>query len=243
MANEDLKSNELEIFKKYRQTGDKRYFQQLYGSMKPIIYHAAKKAAYGSNLPESAHKIYAAQAFMDSLRTYDPNKGSALGTHVYNAVQHKVKRLNYMYQNLGSMPEPRAQKVGVFQNEIENLKAELNRMPTNEEIAKRMSIPVSEVVNMHREISRDLSLGEGTEEVGFAETSREEEALHHLYFDLTPEEKTVYDFVMGQHGKPQLVKSNKKIDFDAIGRNMGVSASKVRNVLSSIKKKLEKVAR
>lgn len=239
----NLKKKEMEIFNKYKRTGDKRYFQELYGSMKGLVYGAAKKAAYGSNLPESAHKVYAAQAFMEALKTFNPSKGTALNTHVYNSVQQKAKRLNYMYQNLGSMPEPRAQKVGLFQTEVENLRSELGRDPTNEEISRRLGLSMTEIRHLSSEISKDLSMGEGTEEVAFAETSKEQEAVKYLWWDLNPQEKVVYEFVMGKNGKSRMVKANNKIDFEGIGRSMGCSASKVRVIWTGIKKKFEKAVK
>jgi DNA-directed RNA polymerase specialized sigma subunit len=215
----------------------------LYGSMKNLIYDAARKASFGSNVPESAHRIYAAQNFLDALRTFNPNKGRALQSHVYDTVHQKAKRLNYLYQNLGSMPEPRAMIVGLYQSELENLKNQLGREPSAAELSDRMSLPIKEITNIRKELRKDLAVGEGTEDIAFSEGSREEESLEHLYYDLGAEEKVVYEYIFGKHGKPRLVKANNKIDFDGIARRMGVSSSKVRTVFSSIKAKLEKAIR
>lgn len=211
--------------------------------MKPLIYDAARKASYGSNLPESAHRIYAAQNFLEALKTFKPTAGASLQTHVYGSIHQKAKRLNYLYQNLGSMPEPRAQIVGLYQNEYSNLKDSLGREPSTAELADRMNMSVRHIANIQKELRKDLAMDEGTEEVAFAEGSRDEELLNHLYYDLAPEEKTVYEYIFGKFGKPRLVKANNKIDFDKISKNMGVSTSKVRTVYLSIRKKLEKAIR
>ena len=208
--------------------------------MKNLIYEAARKASYGSNIPESAHRIYAAQNFFDALRTYDPSKAQ-LNTHVFNAVHQKAKRLNYMYQNLGSMPEPRAQIVGLYQNEYANLRDALGREPSTAEVADRMGIGMKQVSLIQKELRKDLAMGEGTEEVSFAEGSRDEELLNYLYYDLGSEEKVVYEYLFGKFGKQRLVKKNNKPDFDAIAQKMGVSTSKVRTIFTGMKKKLEKL--
>ena len=240
---DNRKSNELAIFEKWKKTQDPAHFQELYGSMKNLIYDAARKASHGSNLPESAHRIYAAENFMGALRTFDPTKGRALQSHVYDTVHQKAKRLNYLYQDLGSKPEPRAQIVGLYMNEQSNLRDALGREPSAAELADKMGIGLNQVTNLQKELRKDLAMGEGTEEVAFAEGSRDEELLSHLYYDLSGEEKVTYEYLFGKFGKPRLVKANNKVDFDAISKRMGVSTSKVRTIVGSIRKKLEKAIR
>jgi len=237
------KEDELALFKKWKRSQNKEQFQELYESMRPLIYRASQKAAYGSNIPESAHGIYAAQNFYDALRTYDPTKGAALGTHVHNTVEQKGKRLNYLYQNLGHMPEPRAQSVGLYQNEYGNLRATLGREPSAAELSDRLGWSLTQVKNIRKEIQKDLSLSEGLEEQSFFESSKDEELLNYLYYDLTSEEKVVYEHVFGKNGKPRLMKANGRVNFPQIARKMGVSESKARSLFNKIRTKLEKAAR
>jgi len=236
----EQKTNELDLFNKWNTTQDKRHFQALYTSMKPLLYDAAQKAAYGSNIPESAHRIYAAQNFLDALRTFKPSAGASLQTHVYGAVHQKAKRLNYLYQNLGHMPEPRAMQVGLYQTEHANLRDSLGRDPTHQEIAERLGWAVKDVQHIQNEIHKDLALAEGVEEQVTFESSADEETLEYLYYDLTPEEQQVYDYILGKHGKPKLVKANNRIDFDKISGKTGYSASKIRSIADRIKVKLKK---
>lgn len=239
---DNRKQNELDLFNKWKKTQSKEDFQSLYGSMKNMIHVAAQKAAYGSNLPESAHRVYAAQAFLDSLRTFDPKNG-VLQTHVYGSVQNKVKRLNYEYQNMGKMSEQRAVIVGRFQNEMENLKSELGREASSAEIADHMSLPIKQVTVLQRELRKDLALGAGTDEVSYEEGTKEEEFLNYIYYELNNEEKVVYEYITGHFGKPRLVRKNNKIDFTSIAQRMGVSESKVRTLHNSIRSKYKKALR
>jgi DNA-directed RNA polymerase specialized sigma subunit len=237
---DNRKQDELTIFQKWQKSQSKEDFQQLYGSMKNMIHTAAQKAAYGSNLPESAHRIYAAQAFLDSLRTFDPKSGAALQTHVYGSVHNKVKRLNYEYQNMGKMPEPRAVMVGKFQSEFETMKAQLGREPSAAEMADHMMLPIKQVSNLQKELRKDLAMESGTDEVAYEEGTKEEEFLSYIYFELNSEEKVVYEYITGHYGRPRLVKANNKIDFTSIAQRMGVSESKVRTLHNSIRAKYKK---
>lgn len=228
------------MFNKFKASGSKEHFQDLYQSMKPLIYNAAKKAAYGSNIPESAHRIYAAQAFLDALNTFNPASGAALATHVFGSVQNKVKRLNYEYQDLGKKPENRAVMVGQFQNAFETLKADLNREPSAAELADHMSLPIKQIAHLQKEIRKDLGMAEGTEEVAYSETTHEEELSQYIYYELNPEEQVVYEYITGSHGKPKLGKKNGKIDYAGIAQRMGVSESKVRVLHNNIRARLKK---
>lgn len=239
----DRKKFELDTFSQWKRTGDVKHFQDLYGSMKNLVHDAARRAAYGSNLPESAHRAYAAQAFFDALRTYDPKGGAALQTHVFNSVQNKVKRLNYMYSNMGHMPEPRMQRVGLYQAELGNLRSELNREPNAHELADRLSWGVSDVQKIQTELRKDLAMDEGTEDLALFESNKDEEHLSYLYFDLGAQEKVVYEYLYGKGGKPRMVKANGKIDYDGISRRMGISSSKARQLVVNIRQSLQKVLR
>jgi len=238
----DQKANEVHLFNQWRATEHPKYFQELYTSMKPLLYDAAKKASYGSNIPESAHRIYAAQNFLDALRTFNPEKGS-LQTHVYGAVHNKAKRLNYMFQNLAHIPEPRAMQIGLYQSEHSNLKDELGRDPSHSELANRLGWPVKDVMHIQKEVHKDLAMAEGTEETPFFESSVDEEVVDHLYYELTPEEKVVYDLVLGKHGKPRMQKPNGKIDYAKIGAAAGYSASKARTVWGRVRTKYERAVK
>lgn len=234
------KADELALYHKWKETQSVPAFQQLYTSMKPLLFDAAKKASFGSNLPESAHQIWAAQNFHDALRTYSPTAGAALQTHVYNSVHQKAKRLNYMYQNLGHVPEPRATQIGLYQTEYENLRATLGREPSQPELADRLGWDLKDVATIQKEIHKDLAIEGATEEQAIFESSVDEEVLDYLYYELSPEEQLVYDHIFGKHGKPRMIKANNKIDFDGISKRVGFSASKARAIFVRIRTKLQK---
>jgi DNA-directed RNA polymerase specialized sigma subunit len=239
VANE-RKTDELALYHDWKGTQSTKSFQKLYTSMKPLIYDAARKASYGSNIPESAHQIWAAQNFYDALRTYKPSAGTALQTHVYNAVHQKAKRLNYLYQNLGHIPEPRAMQIGLYQNIHENLRATLGREPSSAEIADKLSWGLKDVVNIQKELQKEMAMDLGAEEHGVFESSIDEEVLEYVYYELNGEEQLMYDYVFGKHGKPRMVKANKKVDFEGIARKAGFSASKARGIWTKVRLKVEK---
>ncbi len=236
----DRREGEAELFRQWRKDQDPQAFAALYTSMKPVIYRAAEKASLGSNLPQSAFKVWAAQAFHDALRTYDPARGAALNTHVHSAVEQKTKRLNYQYQNLGQMPEPRAMRVGLLQNVSASLREDLGREPTDVEVSDELGWTPREVSTAKAELRKELTIGGGTDEVGVIESDVDEQTLDFLYYDLSNEEKKVFDLLYGRHGQPKLLKPNGRILYTEVGQRSGFSASKARVVVHRIKAKLDK---
>lgn len=234
------KKDELSLYHDWKNNQSVSAFQKLYASMKPLLHTAAKKASYGSNIPMSAHQMWAAQNFYDALRTFKPSSEAALGTHVYNAVHQKAKRLNYLYQNLGHIPEPRAMQIGLYQNIHDNLKGELGREPSAAEVADTLGWGLKDVNKIQTEIKKDLALDVTTEDKGYFESSVDEEILDYVYYELGPEEQLIYDYVFGKNGKPKMVKVNNRVDFDGIAKRVGFSSSKVRALWTKVRLKVQK---
>lgn len=237
----DKEAQELDsLYNNWSKDPSKASFQSLYKKLKPEIQSAGMKASFGSNLPQSAHNLFAAQAFLDALNTYNPKSGATLKTHVYGSVQNKSKRLNYMYQDLGYKPEPRAMQVGRYQTEFENMRVNLGREPSVGELADRLNWNVKEVMTIQKELTKDLSLSDGVEEHAVIEGSKDEEILNYLYYELNGEEQVIYDYVFGKHGKQKLTKGDKRPDYAKIASRVGFSESKVRAIWNKVAVKYKK---
>jgi DNA-directed RNA polymerase specialized sigma subunit len=231
----------MTIYNRWKKKKKDSDFQKLYVHFKPDLDKAIFKAAAGSNLPQPAHKLFAAQNFLRALETYQPGKGATLRTHVNNSVKQKAKRLNYTYQNLGFATETRSSKIGLYQTELENMKLVLGREPSAAELADRLNMNPREIEHLRKETAKDLGFAGGVEEKAVFETSRDEELLGYLYYELNPEQQMLYDYMFGKHGKQRMVKPNNTIEFDKISRVAGMSVSKLRSLHKQIQKKQEDV--
>lgn len=232
------KDEELQLWNDWKSTGDKKHFQKLYRGMGGLINTALKKSAYGSNLPQAAFKLEGAQQFYNALETFNPNKGANLATHVYRTVQEKAKRLNYTYQNIARRPERKdlgVYHITQFNNEVEVLKDNLGREPSNAEIADALGQPIKAVETFKTESRQDLSLNAETEHLTAADygtTDYDELSMH--YYDMTPDEQNVFDYVGGFHGRPAILKSSGEPDYNRIGRLTGLPPTKVQKIRKTI---------
>ena len=242
-----LQAQELELLNKWRSTGQKIYFQQLYKSYKPVLFKATEKAARNSSLPRAAFELEAAQQFHDSLQRFDASKGVQLSTFIFGSVEDKAKRLN-MYQDIGRIPERGGNSLGIFQvNQLNNTKEilyqTLGRDPTPYEIAQEMGVPVAKVEGLMRETKKDLSLNSTLEDaVTHDDDGKGMAILEMHYYDMSREQQTFYDYATGQHGKTLMIKPTGKIDYNRIANAMGIPLSKLHKIQSQIKKMVNSTA-
>lgn len=233
-----LQQQELELWERWKNTGDNSALNSLVTSYQPVVNKTLSKYQTVATIPRSALEAQSKKLLIDGFKTYDPNKGTALNTHIIN-YQKGLYRYVTQNKDFVRMPEHRARKVGLFINVNEQLKDKLDREPTSLELAEELSWDINEVERMSKEIVKDLIQNQGGEDghliafKSFDDFGRQKEILEMLYYDLDPEEKLVYEYIYGVGGKPQLETTGE------IASMMGVSESKIRVLKSKISEKFK----
>ena len=215
----NLQNKELQLFYKWKQTGDNNIKLELINSLSPIIYQQVHKFK-GSGLPETALRLETKRIISDALETYDPTK-SQLNTHVINYGK-KLSRFVQNYQNVGKIPEPRLRMVGLYNTVYDNINADKGREPTVPELADAMSVPSIEIERLQTELRSDLGMpdvGAGVEEDSFLDLTQftdlkfhERQIIEFVYYDSDPIDKKVIEYIFGLGGVIPL-KSDKEIAF------------------------------
>lgn len=235
---------DIHLWHAFKTNPGKETFNPLYNQMKPFIDRAIYKHKLNSGIPGTAFDIQAADQFLKTVNTFDPNKGSWLRDKVAIDSQ-KASRLNYQYQNLGRIPENRATQVGNLRRAQDHLRNFLGREPTVTELADEMGIPKSDVVLLLKELRADLTEGQtkGLEAhyMNF-EDPEEQKMMQIIYYELSPLDQNVFDFLTGSHGRPRLMKGNKP-DYDKIAKECRVttkdvylSRDRIQNKIRSLRK-------
>lgn len=236
------------LYKKWKDTQSKTDFQNLYRHMLPAISAASMKTARNSQIPSSVFKLEAAQQFHNAINSYDPKYKTKLSSHVYGAIENKLKRINYKYQNIARITERSKGKgsIGVYHiQDLRNteylLEDKLGRRPSDVEVAQAMGVTVQSVGDLRNEIRKDLSLNETVDDLVLADDdSKASEIEYMIYYDLPPEAQLVYDLARGLHGKRKVVTAKGKTDWKAIGTQLGMSNSKVQKIKKMLAKELSR---
>ena len=236
----DLKEKqikELDMWNKWRKTGDNEELSKLVLSFQPIVNTTVNKYR-AAPIPNSAIEAMSKSYLMDGLKTYQPGKGAALNTHLYN-YQKGMYRWVTQHQNMVRLPEHRVRKVGVYTNAYNYLNDTLDREPTATELGEELDWDIKEVERMSKELVKDYIGEQHSDEHGligfhsFDDFGKNKEILEMVYYDLTPQEKLVYEYTYGVGGKPVRDTAGE------IAREMNISPDRVRRLRNSISKKLE----
>jgi DNA-directed RNA polymerase specialized sigma subunit len=229
----DKKAREIEMWRKWKSGGMRpEDLQPLLRSFRPLIQ--SKVNVYKGKvkmIPDSAIEAEFQIRFVESLRSYNPQKGS-LSTYIYRYLD-KAKRFIVENQNVGRIPENRIYKIRKFTSARDDLNDELGNPPTTDDLAKRLNWSKKEVERMEAELRNDL-LTQGFEEDPYSLVpSKSEEVLRLFKYELSDKERDVYEYLTG-YGKPQVTSTAK------IAKEVGIPDYQVSRIKNSIQKKLKR---
>lgn len=231
---------EVDQWAKWKQSGeDPDELRPLLASMKPLIRKQVNVfKGRVRDIPPAAIEAEFNRHAMTAFRTYDPNRGAKLSTHVRNQLQ-KAKRYVATHQNIAYIPEHRVWKIGEFQGAQGELEERFGREPTTDELSEHLKWSPNEVSRMRTELRRDLpTSGFVSPEGGSIDPysmmpSREREVLNLIEYELSPQEKLVFDYTYGRHGKPSMQPGQ-------IATKLHFSPSKVSRLRKSIADKMQR---
>lgn len=230
------KEKELELWRRWRDSNwtDQMAFDELYHSLQPLAYSVIQKWS-GAALPTSVIEAEVKSLMVKALKDYDDNRGIQMNTFLISRLQ-KVSRLVYKYQNVGTIPEQRAIKIDQFKKIRTFLHDNIGREPSAVELAEELKWSVPEVERMEKELRTSISFSNELTEMSFMQSSRDMEILDLIYYELTPQEKLVYEYLTGKGGKQEL-------SGQEIALRLNVSPSTVTRIRQSIEEKINKYRR
>lgn len=185
----------------------------------------------------SAFKAELKRHFIDAVKTYDPDRGTAFNTHMQYRIQ-KAKRFNAKYQNVGYIPEGQAEHIGDIQAAQNELTEQFGRAPTAAELSSHLDLPEHKVNTVLKALRKDVPASAFESDPSAFGTSRENDVVRliknqpHDY--LTPEEVTVFNHVFGYNGHAKIT------DTTTLAKQLGVSLPKISRLKTSIAGKIKK---
>jgi DNA-directed RNA polymerase specialized sigma subunit len=237
IATKELKEKqgkEMDMWNQWNAGGRQpEHLQPLINSFKPLIN--SKVNIYTTkirDIPPEAIRAEFLNQFVQAMQTYDPNRGAGLGTHVQHQLK-KAQRFVTTYQNPGRIPENRIYKIRELQDAEMHLDDRFGRAPTQLELADHLKWSPRQVGLLQKEVRKARPTSQ-FENDPFAYTpSRQQEILRLLPYELTHDERAVFEYVYGIGGKPQLGTGD-------IATKLSMSPPKVSRLKASIAGKYRK---
>jgi DNA-directed RNA polymerase sigma subunit (sigma70/sigma32) len=227
----ESKAHELALWHDWSKTKSQATLGQLLDSIHPMIVTTVKRFE-SVPLPKSALVAEAKKHAISAFESFDPKGGASLGTHVHNHLQG-VNRFVYEHQNIGRIPEHRIVRVGTYQSVKSELRDKLGREPSATELGDELNWSHGEVERMERELKREVP-DSAVQDVdfSFAQTTDAQRILQYIYYELSPQEKVVFEFLTGWAGKP-------KLDDHAISLKIGATRERVKKIKAHIAAKIK----
>lgn len=227
-----LSLNTTEALVSRAKNGDNKALNQLIEQNKDLL--SAKSFIFRkAPIPGAAIEGEAMRLLLVAVNRYDPNSTANFRTYL----EHTLRGLNRYVnsnKNIARIPENRLAQIRHFETIKSLLRTDRGRDPTIDELSDELGWSMPEVAAMNKSLKqKDLSeMSFISEDAATRVSSRLTETGELLYVTLLPEEKLVYDYLLGAHGKPKLS------SVFTIARKTKLSTDKVYRVRRDISRKL-----
>lgn len=234
---------DLHLWNHWQKTNHPNDMKGLLRAFDPLITKFTSQYRH-SGIPHQALEAEAKINAVKAFKTYDPSKGTQLNTHVTNYLQ-KTQRLVMENKELTRIPEHRQTRISTYMNVRDLLRDKLGRDPNMHELHDELAAgwgvtdkanpwSTAEIERMEKELHKTLlSSVDSLQENAVQEPSKESKLIDYVYYELSPVEKSVFEYLTGRNGKPRL-------DGISIAKKLNLTQSRVSRMRAKIAEKFEK---
>lgn len=233
------KLTEVELWHAWNDSGRKKeHLDPLLKSFQPMIQSRVNmyknRVEYPTSVIEHEHKVY----FVQALKTWDPKKGTLqtwVGWNLKRAGRDVDTNKNFaripenVYKNIGSFNALKAELAEKLGHEPDDQAIHDYILESDHERLGRLSL--KDIRRLGREQRKGL-IAKGHEADPGMYDPREEEIIHTIHYQLTPQEKVVHEYSFGINGKP-------KLSSGEIAKTLKMDPSKVSKIRTSIRNKIK----
>lgn len=213
---------------------------QLLQNIQPIV-DTAVHSYVGAGAPATL-KNRARLLALQAMDTYDPQKGN-VKTHLLTHLQ-RLRRLNAQSQNIIQIPEQVGLDFQKIQRVENDIRAELSRDPTDEEIADRTGLSVKRLRKIRQfnqpvaegMTARQTDMTAGNQDIAATRPDRtgaHDAWLDFVYDDLGAVDKIIMDSLLGRHGR-------KKLPTQELANKLNISPGAVSQRAAKIQEMIDK---
>lgn len=227
-----MQQTDEQLVGRWQTSRDRAALDELRRRTKPLVQSQVNKFRSNS-VPSVVLETKADQILVQSANKFRPAAGAKFRTFLFGNLR-RLNRFSTARSNIATIPEARAQNIGVYQRVFDELQARKRRPPTTSELADELHWPMNEVLAMQRSLRRDI-ISSGMVAPARLDTSSARTAgiMQDIWYELTPDEQKVYGHIIGRPGFRKLSKGQD------IARATRFSPAKVSQLRSSIGRKLE----
>jgi DNA-directed RNA polymerase specialized sigma subunit len=191
-----------ELYQKWKRTGAPQDLSALVKNLEPLIHAEVNRRA--GTLSRDLLVVQAKKLAVDAIKSYNPNVGVKISTHVTNQLQ-KLSRVNYAHQNAARIPEHSMLQFHSVRIATEDFKAEHGYEPSTEELADTMGWSPKKLEQFQKQFDRQEFLEHAKESPGnLFVAATHDPRIDYVYSTLTSRQQQIFEYTTGYHGKPRL---------------------------------------
>jgi DNA-directed RNA polymerase specialized sigma subunit len=238
---EERGKRDFELWKTWKDSGEHPdHFRPLLHQFRGILNQGIRRWENQIDIPPAVIHAEFNKQFLNAARQYDPKKNASFGAYIKQFCLKKVGRYFTTYQNPARIVETRSgHQRGLYNNAVSVLSDQFGREPTTDELSEHLGWSPAEIGRARAEGRRMLTSGSTAEgatmqakDESLNTPSRELEVLKLVKPMLTPEETKVYEYLVGDAGRPKLKPGE-------IADREGWNPSKVTRYKNAIAAKIE----
>lgn len=193
-----VKTTDLELWKKWKASRSPSDLQNLLDQLNPIIMREVLK--WAPSISRSFLEMEGKRLAVEAFDLFNPAAGAALSTYLTSRLQ-KLSRVVYSTQNTARLSETKNLLYQNYAASLNTLKDLHGREPSSDELADHLGWSLKRLAKFQREAHRK----EFVESEDHPESEHEEDHLtDYIYHDLTPLQKSIFEYRTGYLGMPRL---------------------------------------
>lgn len=223
-----------ELWHKWNSTKSVMDLEALVKRLDPLIQSEVNKQAgsLARDMLEVKAKTYAVKA----IKTYKPQMGNKLSTHVVNQIQ-KLKRVRYTNVNAARAPEHLQLQHHEFTTNNDQLYEELGRDPTTDELSDRLGWSAKKIEQYRNQVGRKEFLeGDENTPASMFIPHQYDPSIDYAYMSMSPRQQKIFEYVTGYRGSPKL--KNPEI-MKKLGITQGVLSYEKANIKTLLSKHIQ----
>ena len=229
------KERDIELWEKYKANPSPYTLEPLMRQLDSLIQNEVNK--WSGAIARPVLEAKAKQLALEAIKSYDPDAGAALSTHVVNRLK-KLSRQVYTHQDAVRVPEYKKLKIHAYFRGEKELMNQHGREPTSQELADHLGWAPSTLADVQRAMRPELIQSEDVggglfERQSVWGSDTDDGMIDMIYYDLDPIDKLIFEHSTGYGGKPEL--SNKEI-MQKTGLTQGQLSYRKRKIVDKIQK-------
>jgi len=227
-----LKDRDIEVWTQWNNTKSPTDLEKVIKQLNPLIQSEVNRRAGTLARPmlETQAKILAVKA----IRSYNPNRGVKLSTHVTNQLQ-KLSRVNYAHQNAARIPEHSMLQFHTFNIAKEDFKTDNGRDPTTVELADSLKWSTRKIEQFQTQFGRAELLESKDSPADLFVPYQHDPRLGYTYHSMSPRQQKIFEHSTGYLGAERLSNSQ-------IMKKLGITQGVLSYEKNKIKKMLREIA-